>query len=335
MDELRDFMILLFGQEQFDTYCLWYYGMIYSHNAPSKNLLVLSLVDSHSLSGTTRSCKGFYWRYKGSQALPSANRKGPNAVEQLDMTTGKVLKEFKSCLEASKAVGVGKNQIHLCVKGGKRSAAGFFWRYKGSDAMPEKRDTSKRKVVQIDMKSGNRIRRYQSIDDAVEAVGFEKGGILGCLMGESGEYGGSKWQFVTAPGPGRAEETPIKRITAGIVQDYPSAREAAHEMAVQAIQDCLDGKTKSYAAFRWEYVKDENRYDKRSNQICVEQLDLRTSEVLNEFKSLSDAARQMGRKSAFSSIASCCKGVQKQSLGFFWRYKGSVSDSILSSLVAT
>ena len=275
------------------------------------------------MSGTTRSCKGFYWRYKGSQALPAANRKGPNAVEQLDMTTDKVVAEYKSCLEASKAVGVGKNQIHLVVKGGKRSAAGFFWRYKGSDALPEKRDTSIRKVVQVDMKSANRIRRYQSIDEAAKAVGFERGGIMACLNGESTEYQGSRWVYSVDPLPGKNEETPIQRITGPGIQDYANVNQAAHEMAVRAMQDCLDGKAKSYAAYRWEYVKDENRHDKRSNQICVEQLDLRTHEVLNEFKSLSDAARQMGRKSAFSSIASCCKGVQKQSLGFFWRYKGS------------
>ena len=59
-------------------------------------------------------------------------------MEQLDWESGEVLASFESLAEAKRAMGMAPNSgciRDVCTDGGRGSANGFFWRWKGSDSM--------------------------------------------------------------------------------------------------------------------------------------------------------------------------------------------------------
>jgi len=81
-------------------------------------------------AGRSCSAKGYFWRYKGSNANPR-NPKGRRKIEQLCLRTGKVLATFDTIREAGEAVGVTTPGISYCCNGrnGSKSAGGFGWRF--------------------------------------------------------------------------------------------------------------------------------------------------------------------------------------------------------------
>ena len=79
---------------------------------------------------------------------------------------------------------------------------------------------------------------------------------------------------------------------------------------------CRDNKI-AYG-YKWSYngqAKVKRDFSKR----VVEQLDLKTGNVLNTFESLSAAARAVNGDSSY--LSKVCRGIQKSSKGFGWRFK--------------
>jgi predicted GIY-YIG superfamily endonuclease len=92
------------------------------------------------VSGTGFSCKGFYWRRQGSNKLPPpdpTNRAKP--IEQVSLATGEVLECFESIYQALKSLGVSSNSggINGVLNKRQKSAHGYYWRPKGSNAQPQ------------------------------------------------------------------------------------------------------------------------------------------------------------------------------------------------------
>lgn len=52
----------------------------------------------------------------------------------------------------------------------------------------------------------------------------------------------------------------------------------------------------------------------------VKCVDLDTGEVVAEYKSLSDAARSIGKASARPAISLVCQGLQSTAYGYKWEY---------------
>lgn len=48
--------------------------------------------------------------------------------------------------------------------------------------------------------------------------------------------------------------------------------------------------------------------------------DVSTNEIIIEYPSVSDAARQFGKMSARSGITQCCQGVRESAYGYRWEY---------------
>jgi hypothetical protein len=80
------------------------------------------------LNGRTMTCKGFFWRFHGSDALPP-KRRIQRSVKQLCLKTGRVLATHKSIQVAAKTAGITSPGISYCCNGrnGSKSAGGFGW----------------------------------------------------------------------------------------------------------------------------------------------------------------------------------------------------------------
>lgn len=126
------------------------------------------------------------------------NDQGQKPVEQLDLKTGKVLGTFESISAAAKHINAPETvtRITAVCQGKYKSSGGFFWRFKGSDAMPT-RSKSKRKVQQLCLKTGRVLATFDSIREAGAAVGITTPGISYCCNGRNGSKsaGGFGWQF--------------------------------------------------------------------------------------------------------------------------------------------
>lgn len=78
------------------------------------------------------------------------------------------------------------------------------------------------------------------------------------------------------------------------------------------ISQALKGKSKSAKAKK-------NMSLSHSRKRAIQQLDINTSEVINEFESIMEAARKTGYH--YGAIQNCCHGRSKTSNGYKWRYK--------------
>lgn len=100
---------------------------------------------------------------------PNLVLKSPFAVEQVDFQHGDTLKTFSYIFKAVKAMGMeaGDDSIRkVCCLMGKESAKGFFWRFKGSEALPTHlRDTNN--VIEIrTTRNGKVVKEFSTVNEA-------------------------------------------------------------------------------------------------------------------------------------------------------------------------
>jgi len=125
------------------------------------------------------------------------NDQGQKPIEQLDLQTGQVLATFDSISHGARSIPNGViTRITAVCTGRYKSAHGYFWRYKGSTAMPKKKN-GRRKIDQLCLKTGRVITTFDTISDAGKAVGITTPGISYCCNGREGHKsaGGFGWRF--------------------------------------------------------------------------------------------------------------------------------------------
>ena len=106
--------------------------------------------------------------------------------------------------------------------------------------------------------------------------------------------------------------------TGVIVETYSSVSEAARTIGYDSSSLSKICKRSGIAkGYKWQYVDQEyTKKDFSPQQVC--QIDLKTNEVIQIFPSISAAARSVNGDSSY--ISKVCKGIQKSSKGFGWRY---------------
>jgi len=118
--------------------------------------------------------------------------------------------------------------------------------------------------------------------------------------------------------PYRRKVNQIDISTNQIVHTYNSVREAAisiHCDDSYLSKICNDKKIAF--GYKWEYQ--DNNYVKKdftAKPVC--KLDLKTGEVLEVYPSGAAAAKAVGGDSSY--ISKVCRGIQKSSKGFGWRF---------------
>ncbi|NER10040.1 NUMOD1 domain-containing protein [Muriicola jejuensis] len=91
-------------------------------------------VDAHknciakACSGENRTCKGYYWSYKGPEHFVPPVEGRRKLVIQIDLE-GNILAEYSSVAEASVKTGISKTCISRCCRGERDKSGGFRWYY--------------------------------------------------------------------------------------------------------------------------------------------------------------------------------------------------------------
>lgn len=84
-------------------------------------------------NGQNQKCRGYHWQfadeYDRKEPLRSTVDKRITAVEQIDLSTGERIAEYKSLQEAERATGVKRQSITHCCTGRYHTAGGYRWRY--------------------------------------------------------------------------------------------------------------------------------------------------------------------------------------------------------------
>lgn len=101
-----------------------------------------------------------------------------------------------------------------------------------------------------------------------------------------------------------------------IVKEYYNAAHAARETGISrpAITNrCLGKINKPIGGYYWKYKNKEDKFIKPILQFEI------NGSFVKRFSSISEAAKNLNVSSA--SIANCCKGIQKTSHGYIWKYE--------------
>ena len=118
--------------------------------------------------------------------------------------------------------------------------------------------------------------------------------------------------------PYRRQVNQIDISTNKVVYTYKSVREAA--LAMQCDNSYLSklcNENKIAFGYKWEYKNDNYvKKDFTAKPVC--KLDLKTGEVLEVYPSGAAAAKAVGGDSSY--ISKVCRGIQKSSKGFGWKF---------------
>lgn len=109
---------------------------------------------------------------------------------------GVFIKEWPSVSEAQEACQT--KHIGACATGKRNNAAGFIWRYKTSDKIPQTIEIpnpkSHRAIAQVD-ENGKIIRKFSTIREASKALGLNYSGISAVLQGLQRKTG-NNYRFI-------------------------------------------------------------------------------------------------------------------------------------------
>ena len=115
-----------------------------------------------------------------------------------------------------------------------------------------------------------------------------------------------------------------------VIATYPSVKKAANFNHVDphTIRDMLSGKTKFANGKKYRYLTDEEieqfGYQKGKEinikKVAIIQLDL-DGKYIKTFKSISEAARVIGKPNRTQEIRDCLNGKYSTAFGYIWKYK--------------
>lgn len=272
---------------------------------------------------------GYFWRFQGEthEPWPDPEATNLNPVEKLDFETGDLLKSFISLAEAKREMGMRPNRAcirEVCDGKGRASAQGYFWRWKGSKALPNHL-MGVQKVIQIrKTPNGNVFKEFRTSKDAQAFFGYQKCWSTLCNYArEKGIYKGYHFQYKMIKSPQREEESIIgKRLRVknpeNCNSDWIDGQIHSYDTKTGKHEIIYDNDTAVHV-----YLKDlDYEWKNDQGQKAIEKLDLETGEVLESFNSISDAAASIPGAST-TRLTAVCKGRYQSSSGFFWRYKGS------------
>lgn len=269
---------------------------------------------------------GFFWRFQGDTRgpWPKPPPSRITAVEQLDLETGVVIREFPSLAEAKRALDLRPSSscIRDTCNGTRRSAFGYFWRWKGSSILPKK--TKRGKCVQLrKSKYGNVVRQFENVKSAADWIKMDFSAVCHWCREESRSEG-YYWSY--AP---ECSLTPDEK--ARVINKRIRVLRPKLDQWVEGKVISYDPTTEKHAILydtgvtvrlRLEDVAHEFKNDQ--GQKPVEKLSLQTGEVLQTFKSVTEAAEDIGLRAPNSSrISAVLHGKSRQCGGFFYRYQGS------------
>jgi hypothetical protein len=278
---------------------------------------------------------GYFWRYAGEEHGPWKDPEPTNLnpVEKLCLQTGDVLEEFESLAAAKRAMNMAPNSgciRDVCEGKGRKSSQGFFWRWTGSDKLPEDVVHSSKTVQMLRSKNGPVVKEFPSATLAAQKLGIDMSGVARWCRNQSKERG-FWWRYnITKLDISEEEKVVGKRLRVRHGPDntwYDGRVEKFDRESKKHVIVYDSGKTEKVILGQivFELKSDQG-------QKPIEKLSFETGEVLETYDSISDAAYAVG--TVTTRVTSVLRGKSKSCRGFFWRYKGSSSLPLKRKMVA-
>ena len=287
------------------------------------------------------------------------------AVEQVCMKNGEVLRVFSSAAAASALIGGDKGKrstpsviIRVCqgVRGAPRSAAGFSWRFHGSNDKTQligDRAIDGKAVECVDVETGDIVNTYESVRSAAKETGFSRPVISQICKRTRREpfYKGFFWRYKgdeSKPwSPRKPPGLPIEQISllsGEVLAKFPSAAKAMEalvkngEVAAQKWKNyvekghgitsdigsvCRLERRSAYGYF-WRYQGSNNKpedFQEKERGKKVRRISITTEKVLQEYSTAVDAFNDFEDVEGFtySSLCRACReGAEYH--GYFWEY---------------
>ena len=254
---------------------------------------------------------------------------GGESVVQYDLQ-GKFIERWDYVSEAANKVGANPDLIYKCCRGKAKTAGGFRWAFakdnKNSLERYQRGEAHNKCVYQFDLE-GVFIKKWDSLKMVEQELGIGHGSISSCCQGKLKSTGGFMWSF-TKNCPSYKKQTKAKAVfqyelSGEFIKEWKSASEAAmfYHIDRRLINACCNGQQKSAGNYQWSYNQQERIdkwFSKEPPVRVIQQLSV-NDVLINEFASISDAARSLGV--TVTSIHNCLKGKSKTSHGFKWEYK--------------
>lgn len=242
---------------------------------------------------------------------------------------GTFIREWKSATAAADELHIDSSSIaSVCKKNSlRKTAGGYLWRYKDdNDVSIEYQKTSP--VIQIS-KYGERLKRFDSVQNAAIEVGITIGGISGCCKKRTRGYnyaGGYLWRYeedYTDEEFGYyADKTFVKMTMNNIlVAEYHGTHDLVDNANCELIKVimCCRGQRRSTNGFKWCIKEecDKTRMSKREKAVVKLDKDF---VLVQEYNSSVEAAASNGV--CASNITFSCRHKGKYSVkGYKWMYK--------------
>ena len=222
-------------------------------------------------------------------------RKKP--VVNIDIDTEKIVARFPSATEAAEAEkdkgsSISQGSISYCCNGIIKTTGGYLWMFESDACDPEilkrriraakatkrrpsakmqsTRAPKKGKVVQKGLKTGIRIKVFDSAKEAHKKTNIPEKDILYCCHGLTEEAGEFAWEFKGSSSKGKRQRTPLKKEDikkiakidtefCEIVEVFASPREVVEkEDAIKTEEDvlaCCLGVTDTLDGYQWSPIR--------------------------------------------------------------------------------
>ena len=271
---------------------------------------------------------GFFWRYEGENHGPweAPKPKRSRPVEKLCPKTGDILEKFENLAAAKKTMNARPNDGHIrqvCMAL-RQNAYGFFWRWKGSRAMPNKMKTNSITIQLLRTKNGPVVKEYTNSRLAGKDFGVCYSTICRWCREQCNECG-YYWRYKYNNKKASQEEQLVgKRLRVHVPHDdsWVEGHIGGFDFQTKKhiiVYDKGDVEQVNLKDIQYEWKVDQG-------QKTIEQLDLETGQVIAVFDSVTAATKAMGgTDNIVSRISAVCKGHYKSAHGYFWRYKGSTA----------
>lgn len=149
------------------------------------DFVVRTCLDLHNVSTEER-------KARSNEDILETYNKLKQPVQQIDINTNQIINTFPSISDAANFINGDNSNISKACKN-QRVAYGYKWQYIGIPQ--EKRNFSKRKVEQFDLKTGRTLNIYESISEAARAVDGDSSYISKVCRGIQKSSKGFGWRF--------------------------------------------------------------------------------------------------------------------------------------------
>ena len=251
---------------------------------------------------------------------------------------GIFIKEYECIQDASEETGINKGNISLCCNNDRKTTGGYIWRFLDDDLTEEHLAWCNHNghsdhwtpVCQYS-KNGYFIQKYENLTLAGLAVNLDPAMIMACCKGIIKFAANFIWRYANEEltqqhidwcNDGKGEKISVLQYskTHDFIERFEGIKLAGRLTGINptSIVRCCKGLQKTAGDFIWKYeFQDLTQNTKSKMYNPVDQYSM-SGEFIKTYIHPTEAMLQTGVN--FTTIINCCKGEQRKSGGFIWRY---------------